>query len=45
MTRPPNWVIGLIVPVGLGILWEAAVNAGLTPGRLMPPPGPTPAMP
>ena len=38
MTRPPNWVIGLVVPLGLGILWEAAVGAGLTPGRLMPPP-------
>jgi sulfonate transport system permease protein len=34
----PAWLIGLIVPVSLGIIWQAVVSIGLTPGRLMPPP-------
>jgi sulfonate transport system permease protein len=40
MTKPrlPAWVIGLIVPILLGIAWEAAVAGGLAQGRLMPPP-------
>ena len=33
-----NWLVGLAVPVVLAIVWEAAVRAGLAPGRLMPPP-------
>lgn len=33
-----NWLLGLIVPVLLGVAWEAAVRLGLAPGRLMPPP-------
>jgi len=31
-------LIGLIVPVLLGLAWEFGVRAGLIPGRLMPPP-------
>lgn len=38
MKRAPAWLIGLILPVGLAIAWQAAVASGLTPGRLMPPP-------
>jgi sulfonate transport system permease protein len=29
---------GLLLPIGLAILWEVAVGAGLANGRLMPPP-------
>ena len=38
MKRVPDWLIGLILPTGFGLLWEIAVHTGLTPGRLMPPP-------
>ena len=31
-------LIGLIVPVLLGVAWEAGVRFGVVPGRLMPPP-------
>lgn len=31
-------VLGLIVPVGLALGWELAVRAGLSNGRLVPPP-------
>jgi sulfonate transport system permease protein len=34
----PNFGLGLLLPVGLLILWEAAVRIGLVEGRLMPPP-------
>jgi sulfonate transport system permease protein len=30
--------IGFIIPVVLGVTWEAVVDSGLTAGRLMPPP-------
>ena len=33
-----GWLLGLIVPVGLALGWEAAVAAGLANGRLLPPP-------
>ena len=33
-----TWLVGLIIPVGLAIVWELAVRNGLAPGRLMPPP-------
>ena len=33
-----GWLIGLLLPVGLAIAWEAAVRFGLAEGRLMPPP-------
>ncbi|PKU26685.1 ABC transporter permease [Telmatospirillum siberiense] len=33
-----NWLLGLIVPVGLAVGWEIAVAAGLGDGRLLPPP-------
>ncbi|MDR3530246.1 MAG: ABC transporter permease [Rhodopila sp.] len=36
--RRGAWVVGLIIPAGLAIVWEIAVRAGLAPGRLMPPP-------
>lgn len=32
------WLIGLVVPVLLGMAWELGVRHGLVPGRLMPPP-------
>ena len=35
LARP---VLGLLLPVGLAILWELAVRAGLSTGRLVPPP-------
>jgi sulfonate transport system permease protein len=31
-------LLGLALPVGLALLWEAAVRAGLSDGRLVPPP-------
>jgi sulfonate transport system permease protein len=31
-------LIGLVLPVGLAILWEIAVRMGLSDGRLVPPP-------
>ena len=31
-------ILGLILPVGLAVLWELAVRAGLASGRLVPPP-------
>jgi sulfonate transport system permease protein len=37
----PRWgsfVVGLLLPVGLALAWEAAVWTGLAEGRLMPPP-------
>ena len=33
-----TWLAGLVIPVGLAIVWELAVRNGLAPGRLMPPP-------
>src|ERR1700694_1495240 len=30
--------LGLVLPVGLAILWELAVRAGFSDGRLVPPP-------
>jgi sulfonate transport system permease protein len=34
----PGFGLGLVLPLGLIILWEAGVRAGLIEGRLMPPP-------
>jgi sulfonate transport system permease protein len=41
----PDWrgrwrsvALGLVLPVGLAVLWELAVRAGLSDGRLVPPP-------
>lgn len=31
-------LLGFVVPVGLALAWEAAVQTGLAEGRLMPPP-------
>jgi sulfonate transport system permease protein len=31
-------LVGLVIPLGLGVAWELAVDTGLTAGRLMPPP-------
>ncbi len=39
--RGARWlrpVLGLALPVGLAVLWELAVRAGLSNGRLVPPP-------
>jgi sulfonate transport system permease protein len=36
--RVPAWLIGLILPVGLGLAHEIAVAQGLVSGRLLPPP-------
>jgi sulfonate transport system permease protein len=43
--RPPDrlasarrWLYGLALPVGLALLWECAVRAGWSEGRLVPPP-------
>jgi sulfonate transport system permease protein len=33
-----RFVIGLAIPVGLALAWEIAVRAGLSDGRLVPPP-------
>jgi sulfonate transport system permease protein len=33
-----RFLLGLLVPVVLAIVWEAAVGAGIASGRLMPPP-------
>jgi sulfonate transport system permease protein len=33
-----KWVLGLILPLALGLGWEAAVNYGWASGRLMPAP-------
>ncbi len=34
----PNWVLGLLVPLGLAFLHELAVAKGWISGRLLPPP-------
>ena len=39
--RRARWarpLLGLMLPVGLALLWELAVRAGLSTGRLVPPP-------
>jgi sulfonate transport system permease protein len=33
-----RWLYGLALPVGLALLWELAVRAGWSDGRLVPPP-------
>jgi sulfonate transport system permease protein len=33
-----GWLVGILVPVALGVAWEVAVRIGVAPGRLMPPP-------
>jgi sulfonate transport system permease protein len=38
LTRYAKPALGLVLPVGLAILWELAVRAGLSDGRLVPPP-------
>ncbi|MGE0225279.1 MAG: ABC transporter permease [Acetobacteraceae bacterium] len=35
---PSPWILGLILPVILGVAWEVAVHTGIASGRLMPPP-------
>ena len=35
LARP---VLGLLLPVAVALLWEWAVRAGLSSGRLVPPP-------
>jgi sulfonate transport system permease protein len=36
--RARRWLLGLALPVGLAVAWELAVRAGVSDGRLMPPP-------
>ena len=39
--RPRRWArpaLGLLLPLGLALAWEAIVWLGLSNGRLMPPP-------
>jgi sulfonate transport system permease protein len=38
LPRLSGWLLGLVVPVGLALAWEVAVRAGLSDGRLVPPP-------
>lgn len=38
LSRFARPALGLILPVGLAVLWELAVRAGLSDGRLVPPP-------
>jgi sulfonate transport system permease protein len=38
LARPPRALYGLVLPAGLAVLWEFAVRAGWSDGRLMPPP-------
>ncbi|HEX2724992.1 MAG TPA: ABC transporter permease, partial [Beijerinckiaceae bacterium] len=33
-----KWALGLLLPLGLALGWEAAVRFGFVEGRLMPPP-------
>ncbi len=35
---PRRWLYGLILPVGVAVMWEFAVRAGWSDGRLVPPP-------
>lgn len=35
---PPSILTGLLVPLIVGLAWEAAVRAGIADGRLVPPP-------
>jgi sulfonate transport system permease protein len=36
--RTPRWLYGLVIPAGLALAWELAVRAGLSEGRMVPPP-------
>ena len=36
--RLRGWLMALVVPIALGMAWEAVVRSGVVPGRLMPPP-------
>ena len=38
LTRLARPALGLLLPVGAAVLWEIAVHAGLSDGRLLPPP-------
>src|SRR5207344_845975 len=38
LARYARPVLGFVLPVGLAIVWEIAVRAGLSDGRLVPPP-------
>jgi sulfonate transport system permease protein len=38
LTRFARPVLGFILPVGLAVLWEILVRAGMSDGRLVPPP-------
>ena len=36
--KVPGWVIGLALPVALGVVWETAARLGWIEARLLPPP-------
>jgi sulfonate transport system permease protein len=38
LTRYMRPALGLLLPVGLAVIWELAVRVGLSSGRLVPPP-------
>ncbi len=38
ITRFTRQVLGIVIPVGLAVVWEFAVRAGWSNGRLVPPP-------
>src|SRR5690606_29832972 len=38
LSRLARPALGLILPIGPAVLWEPAVRAGLSDGRLVPPP-------
>ena len=38
LARYARPALGLVLPVGLAILWEIAVRLGFSDGRLVPPP-------
>lgn len=36
--RSAGWILGLVLPIGLALLWEGLVRGGWVEGRLAPPP-------
>ncbi|WP_096350683.1 ABC transporter permease [Variibacter gotjawalensis] len=38
LSTASKWLLGLVLPVGLGLIWELCVRSGLSNGRLVPPP-------
>lgn len=36
--RLPTWVLGLVLPATIAVIWELVVHLGIASGRLVPPP-------